>query len=309
VTTEQSPAASLALASTVGPIDAGIMPALVAAYPARTGVEIALTGAGTGKTLDLARGGGFDVVLVPAPALEQRFVDEGYGLCRHELMANDFVLVELPDDPAGVRGLIEAAALGRYTLLDRATVLTLGETPGLAVLLEGDPLLLNVISVLPANPARVRGVRSAEAARFVGWLLGDETQPLIALFGVARYGQPCSTRALRAGARRRDRSWADRCPRADGDAVNAPGARIRRGARPVRFASLSSMPLSTWRTHLALPRPACPRHARGGARGAGAGARIGDHDAGRAGCPAYGHRLRRLVTHRCFQGSRRSLRA
>ena len=266
---EQAAAPGLALASTIGPIDAGIVPALIAAYESRTVISIALTGAGTNKTLELARGGGFDVVIVHALALEERFIAEGYGLSRHELMANDFVIVGPAGDPADVRGLSsaveafrrlleteapfltrgdlsgthvkeldvweaagltpignwyvtaehgtegnlatarEAIALQRYTLLDRATVLTLGDdlgldpsaspsragisaapTSGQAVLLEGDPLLLNVISVLPVNPAKVPGVRSEAAAAFVAWLLGDEAQELISDFGVAEYGQP-----------------------------------------------------------------------------------------------------------------------
>jgi tungstate transport system substrate-binding protein len=243
-------APGLALASTIGPIDAGIVPALLDAYRDRTGVSTALTGAGTNRTLQLARGGGFDVVIVHAPALEEQFIAEGYGLGRHELMANDFVLVGPASDPARIRGQTrateafrrllesqaqfltrgdlsgthvkeldvweaaglrpagdwyvtaehgtegnlatarEAIARQRYTVLDRATVLTLGDELGLAVLLGGDPLLLNVISVLPVNPAKVPGVRGAAAARFVAWLLGDEAQQLIADFGVERYGRP-----------------------------------------------------------------------------------------------------------------------
>jgi tungstate transport system substrate-binding protein len=242
--------AALSLASTIGPIDAGIVPALLDAYRVRTGITVALTGAGTNKTLQLARGGGFDVVLVHALALEEQFIAEGYGLSRHEVMANDFVVVGPESDPAGVRGLTEAtaafrriaetgapfltrgdlsgthvkeldiweaaalspagdwyrvaehgtegnvaaareaAALQRYTLLDRATVLTLGADLGLAVLLEGDPLLLNMISVLPVNPATVAGVRAGAAAQFIAWLMGAAAQQLIAEFGVAQFGQP-----------------------------------------------------------------------------------------------------------------------
>jgi len=244
--------AGLSLASTIGPIDAGIVPALLEAYRARAGVTIALRGAGTNKTLELARGGGFDVVIVHALALEERFIAEGFGLSRHELMANDFVIVGPGGDPAGIRDLTEATdafrriadtaapfltrgdlsgthvkeldvweaanlkpsgdwyrvaehgtegnvatareavALQRYTLLDRATVLTLGDALGLDVLLEGDPLLLNIIiiSVLPVNPATVPGVRGEAAAHLVSWLLGDEAQRLISELGAQQYGQP-----------------------------------------------------------------------------------------------------------------------
>ncbi len=65
----------LRLLSTIGPVEAGIVPALLAAYAAEAGpVETALTAADTGKALDLARHGGFDAVLAHAPALEARFV-------------------------------------------------------------------------------------------------------------------------------------------------------------------------------------------------------------------------------------------
>ena len=60
----------LRLLSTIGPVEAGIVPALLAAYAADSGpVETALTAAGWGKALDLARHGGFDAVLAHAPAL------------------------------------------------------------------------------------------------------------------------------------------------------------------------------------------------------------------------------------------------
>lgn len=241
---------TLRLASTIGPIDAGIVPALLEAYRAETGVETALTGAGTSRTLALAKGGGFDVVMVHAPALERQFIAEGYGLARHEIMANDFTVVGPAEDPAGVRGLrdvaaafrrianaaapfltrgdgsgthvkeqeiwqaagltpagswyrvaergvegnaataLEASVQGFYTLLDRATVLTLRGRLTLEVLVEGDPLLLNIISAIPLNPAKIPGVDGRAAERFVSWLLSDAAQRRIADFGVAQYGQP-----------------------------------------------------------------------------------------------------------------------
>jgi tungstate transport system substrate-binding protein len=103
VSHEHTAAPGFSLASTIGPIDASVVPALLAAYAAQTGVNVAPTGAGTNKTLELARGGGFDVVIVHALALEERFIAEGFGLSRHELMANDLVIVGPADDPAGVR--------------------------------------------------------------------------------------------------------------------------------------------------------------------------------------------------------------
>jgi tungstate transport system substrate-binding protein len=120
----------LALPSTIGPIDAGIVPALLDAYRARTGLSVAMTGAGTNRTLELARGGGFDVVIVHAPALEERFIAEGYGQSRHELMANDFVIVGPAGDPAGIGGLTDAADAFRRLMHCKASFLTRGDLSG-----------------------------------------------------------------------------------------------------------------------------------------------------------------------------------
>src|ERR671911_431939 len=104
-TSKPPPRARSSVLPVPAPVSATVTPV---AYRAATGVTVALTGAGTGKTLDLARGGGFDVVIVHARRLEEQFVAEGYGLARHELMANDFVLVGPAADPAGLRGLTNA---------------------------------------------------------------------------------------------------------------------------------------------------------------------------------------------------------
>jgi tungstate transport system substrate-binding protein len=92
--------------------------------------------------------------------------------------------------PLDIRGLPQATEAFRRLLEIEAPFLTLGVDPGLDVLLEGDPLLLNIISELPVNPAKVLGVRGEAAAAFIAWLLGEEAQQLIADFGVAEYGEP-----------------------------------------------------------------------------------------------------------------------
>ncbi|NMA52912.1 MAG: solute-binding protein, partial [Peptococcaceae bacterium] len=99
------------LASTIGPIDAGIVPALEKAFEEKTGIRVRHVGAGTGAALELARSGTFDVVLAHARALEEQFVAEGYGTERIDLMYNDFVIVGPESDPAQIKGLKAAEAL------------------------------------------------------------------------------------------------------------------------------------------------------------------------------------------------------
>ncbi len=101
-------------ACTIGPIDAGIVGALEDAYLAKTGVLVRHAGAGTGAALDMAKRGGFDLVMVHARALEDKFVAEGFGIDRRDVMYNDFVILGPASDPAGIRGERRAtAALAR----------------------------------------------------------------------------------------------------------------------------------------------------------------------------------------------------
>lgn len=94
----------LLLSSTIGPIDAGIVAVLEDAFQKKTGIVVRHVGAGTGATLQLAKSGNFDLVMVHAKDLEEKFVADGFGTKRYDLMYNDFVLVGPPEDPAGIKG-------------------------------------------------------------------------------------------------------------------------------------------------------------------------------------------------------------
>jgi tungstate transport system substrate-binding protein len=94
----------LRLASTIGPIETGLLPALEAAFSARVAVPVEHEALGSGAAPDRDRRGGIDVVIAHAPALERRFVAEGWGPERQPFAANDFVLVGPAADPAGAEG-------------------------------------------------------------------------------------------------------------------------------------------------------------------------------------------------------------
>ncbi|MCE1205208.1 MAG: substrate-binding domain-containing protein [Holophagaceae bacterium] len=239
------------LASTIGPIDAGIVDALETAFEKDTGLRVRHVGAGTGAALELAKQGSVDLVLVHAKALEEKFVAEGYGVQRVPLMYNDFVLVGPASDPAGIRGLKSAVqalqtlaskaapfitrgdqsgthvaekelwskagvkpqatwyktftkgsegnvptllytdAQNAYTVIDRASYLGAKDRIKLAILVEGDEVLLNHISLIPVNPAKFPKVNLKDAMTFLEWLTAvDRGQKLIADFGKEKYGQP-----------------------------------------------------------------------------------------------------------------------
>jgi len=250
-TAQQANAPSrIMLASTIGPIDAGIVDALEAAFTKKTGIAVEHTGAGTGQALKMAETGKYDLVLVHAKALEEKFVAEGFGTKRYDLMYNDFVILGPSSDPAKIKGMKDAAAALRaiaksespfvtrgdksgthvkelevwkkagiepqgawyhvyeqgskgnaptlaftnekqsYTLMDRATYITMKSKINLQVLVERDDVLLNYISLIPVNPAKWPQVHHAEAMQFVEWLQGREAQTIIRDFGKDKYGEP-----------------------------------------------------------------------------------------------------------------------
>lgn len=81
------------MASTIGPIDSGIVDLLENQFEKETGIRVRHVGAGTGAALDIARKGNVDLVLAHAKSLEEKFVNEGFGTERIDLMYNDFVIV------------------------------------------------------------------------------------------------------------------------------------------------------------------------------------------------------------------------
>jgi tungstate transport system substrate-binding protein len=93
------------LASTIGPIDSGIVDRLENEFEEGTGIRVRHVGAGTGAALDIAKKGQVDLVLVHAKSLEERFVKDGFGTERIDLMYNDFVIVGPSSDPAGIKGM------------------------------------------------------------------------------------------------------------------------------------------------------------------------------------------------------------
>jgi len=96
------------MASTIGPIDAGIVSALEDGFEKETGIRVRHVGAGTGATLQIAEKGSIDLVMVHAKTLEEKFVKDGFGTERIPLMYNDFVIVGPSEDPAGIKGMKSA---------------------------------------------------------------------------------------------------------------------------------------------------------------------------------------------------------
>jgi tungstate transport system substrate-binding protein len=80
-----------------------------------------------------------------------------------------------------------------YIMSDRGTFLATNKNLSLAVVLEGDPQLLNVYSVMEVNPQKFSVVNAAGGKAFADFMVSDEAQSIIATFGADKYGQPLFT--------------------------------------------------------------------------------------------------------------------
>jgi tungstate transport system substrate-binding protein len=95
---------AITVASTTSIQDSGLFGHILPLFKAKTGIDVRVVAQGTGQALDTARRGDADVVFVHARPQEEKFVADGSGVKRFEVMHNDFVLIGPKSDPAGVRG-------------------------------------------------------------------------------------------------------------------------------------------------------------------------------------------------------------
>jgi tungstate transport system substrate-binding protein len=118
------------LATTTSTENSGLLDALMPRFEAASGYRVHVIAVGTGKALRMGRDGDVDVVLVHAPAAEQRFVDLGFGEQRLPVMFNDFVLVGPHTDPAGLAQAADAADAMARISASRATFVSRGDDSG-----------------------------------------------------------------------------------------------------------------------------------------------------------------------------------
>ena len=104
-------AETLMMATTTSTDNSGLLDFLAPTFQKETGIELKWVAVGTGKALEIAKNCDADVLLVHAPAVEKKFVADGYGIDRRQIMYNDFVIVGPKADPAKIAGKSTADAL------------------------------------------------------------------------------------------------------------------------------------------------------------------------------------------------------
>ncbi|MFZ2224141.1 MAG: substrate-binding domain-containing protein [Candidatus Deferrimicrobium sp.] len=92
----------LRMSTTTSTENSGLLSVLLPPFEKKYDCKVDVVAVGTGKSLKLGEAGDVDVVFVHARSLEDKFMANGYGADRRDVMYNDFVLLGPKDDPAGV---------------------------------------------------------------------------------------------------------------------------------------------------------------------------------------------------------------
>ena len=121
---------SIVVASTTSTQDSGLFGYLLPIFKAKTNINVKVIAQGTGQALDTARRGDADVVFVHAKAQEEKFLAEGFGVKRFDVMYNDFVLIGPKSDPADVRGSKDITAALRAIQRKAAPFVSRGDKSG-----------------------------------------------------------------------------------------------------------------------------------------------------------------------------------
>jgi tungstate transport system substrate-binding protein len=120
----------ITLASTTSTEQSGLFGHLLPLFKAETGIEVRVVAVGTGQALKLGERGDADALLVHDRKGEDKFVAEGFGIDRRDVMYNDFVVVGPATDPAGVKGGKDAAAAFARIATAKAPFASRGDDSG-----------------------------------------------------------------------------------------------------------------------------------------------------------------------------------
>jgi tungstate transport system substrate-binding protein len=128
---------TLRLSTTTSTENSGLLRTLLPAFEAKTGIKVNVISVGTGKALELGRNGDVDVTLVHARQLEDKFVLEGWGIDRRDVMYNDFIVAGPSEDPAGVKGGRDVLAAFRKIAAANVKFISRGDNSGTDVMEKG----------------------------------------------------------------------------------------------------------------------------------------------------------------------------
>lgn len=120
----------IVLASTTSTQNSGLFDYLLPKFTHDTGIDVHVVAVGTGAALDMGKRCDADALLVHAKPAELKYVAAGYGVDRHDVMYNDFVIVGPASDPAAIAGMTDPAAALAKIAHAKAVFLSRGDDSG-----------------------------------------------------------------------------------------------------------------------------------------------------------------------------------
>src|SRR4249920_1142084 len=121
---------SITVASTTSTEQSGLFGYLLPRFTSATGIGVKVVAVGTGQALDIGRRGDADVVFVHDKAAEEKFMAEGFGVRRFNVMYNDFVVIGPKADPAHIAGGKDVAEALRKIAAVKTAFVSRGERSG-----------------------------------------------------------------------------------------------------------------------------------------------------------------------------------
>lgn len=116
--------------STTSTANSGLYEHILPTFEKETGINVHVVAVGTGQAIRNAQNCDGDVLLVHAKAAEEKFVSAGFGVTRHDLMYNDFVIVGPKADPAKIAGLTDVAAALKKIAANQVPFASRGDDSG-----------------------------------------------------------------------------------------------------------------------------------------------------------------------------------
>ncbi len=121
---------SILVQSTTSTQNSGLYDYLLPLYEKKSGINVKVVAVGTGQAIKNASKGDADVLLVHSKKDEEKFVDNGYGVERFDLMYNDFVIIGPNNDPAKIKESKSAVTAFKKIALAKATFVSRGDDSG-----------------------------------------------------------------------------------------------------------------------------------------------------------------------------------
>ena len=121
---------SIIVASTTSTEQSGLFSFILPRFTAKTGIHVNVVAVGTGQALDIGRRGDADVVFVHDKPAEEKFMAEGFGVKRSDVMYNDFVVIGSKNDPAHIANEKNVLEAFRKIAAAKAPFISRGDRSG-----------------------------------------------------------------------------------------------------------------------------------------------------------------------------------